>query len=918
MKKVLLVLLCCMLLSLLPPGSSAKNANPGQGKGQISSGDPQTEDQAKKSLEDAKALMKEGKYQEAKELLEKVKKSNLAAEAEKLLDEIKVIWDKAQKSLEDAKGFLKDGKYQDAKKLAEDVKKLTFKDLTAEAEKLLSEIDAALVESEANANLAIASYYQEVGNYPKALEVLENFIKKPPKDPNMLIKAGDGLIEALEKKADFDNRNNRVTIDIAKRITEQGDLEGASKKLEGLMPLISNDKVFAEAKEALEKTKPNFRNKVWMSLKEIWEILKNFVYWLLILLCLVVALRLIKWVYQFLFTSRVLQIRETGDDNNYKVIDLFLASLHQWGVRQARASEGLLRLEVPRSAALLGQLPGDKLLSALNTLPTVGQVDLKGLSVILQKVWDWLILCPPWMKATFKKDTNQIIAEVILQRRKDQVALLYRWSMQAKSGEKEKEDEKPSAPKDKDAAGVAQGGLPPEKTSPQATHDPSQENKAKQASSQTSKEKQDNKEEEQIILEEVDCLAFKVLYLLSEEEATVKQAEGFDELRHGVAQLNQHLTALPDEEGGDLEKIRETFEKVQHRYPRLLPAFLYEGFILDLLGEHEEAARRFEFVKMKATEEGDEDLSLRAAYNEAIAHLHNYTCEEVQRAKSLLELLTGPIDQGKQFRKSSLKALAYAAQACVVAHLPLFWKEVEPKLPESLNERMMLEYKRERLDMMKNWQQDVENMTEFLQEFEKKVSEYITDAAAKTTLRTGIHDRIWPESSFPDWNRSDCRGLQLSIHDARAHLYLNCAIEFLDGPTPDFEEGFNQKAFLDKAREEFRQCELLQTPSAENQADIGTLYLFLGDYEGNYEKASTYLKNAIKLKNGKYEYAYLRLAQTYEREKNIDEVVKTLNEFTGTPRLKEFMAMYEKYKNYPPLAPEQREKFALWYPLGSS
>ncbi len=816
MIKVLLVLACCLCLGLMPPGSSAKNTDPGQQTVQVSSEIPKTEDEAKKLLGNSKVLLKDGKYQEAKELAEQVKKSN-------------------------------------------------FKDPATEAEKLLSEI----------ASLEIASNYLDAEEYVKAQQKIEEIIKTLPKDSIIRIKAEDLLKEVIKY------RKQLLDVGIARRYTEEKKFDDAYKKLLEVIPNITNDKVLAKASKAWDEIQPTCWNKVWKILEDIWGIGKTPFYGLIILAFLVVVLWGVGKLWKKCITSEVLQIREANDDTNLGVMDLFLASLHQWRVRQSRANEGLLRLEVPRTAALLGRLPKDQLLTALDNLPTVGTVDLKGLAKILQTVCNWFILCPPWMKATFKTDSDQIIARVTLQRKNDQVVLLSRWPIPARSGEKEPEGtKKPAAPAANGAAAGASG----------------EQSSKVQAQGSASESSQEN--EEQKLINAVDSLAFKVLYLLAEEEATVQQAEAFDDLRRGLALLNQNLI---DEKPGQLKKIQEIFQEVRQKYPRLLTAYLYEGFALDLLGEHDEAARKLQFVREKALEEGDEKLSQRAAYNEAIAHLHNYTYEEVKESVKLLKDLIGTITDDTF--KSPLKAMVYAAQAFAIAHLPLFWKEVEPKLPEILGESEILSYKEQRKSELIKWQQEVQTITDTLDDLEKQISKEITSAAQKDTPS---------KRGFPDWDRSDCRRLQLGIHDARAHFYLNCAVEFLDGPTPVFGEGFNQKNFLDQARTEFRQCELLQPPEAENLADIGTLFLFLEDYE----TARSYLKRAIKFKNETYEYAFYRLAQTYEKENQIDQVVETLKKFKSPPRLKEFKEMYEKYKNYPLLAPEQREKLELWYPLG--
>jgi outer membrane protein assembly factor BamD (BamD/ComL family) len=166
MKKILLILACCLCLGLTPPGSSVKNPDPGQETVQGSSGVPTDEGEAKKLLDEAKAHLNEGKYQEAKELAEKVKKS-------------------------------------------------TFKVQATEAEKLLSDLDAG---EEAKGSMDIARRYLDAGENDKAIPMIEAIIKKPPKDPKIRNAALSLLKEALEKKTEFTNRQQKLDIDIANTI----------------------------------------------------------------------------------------------------------------------------------------------------------------------------------------------------------------------------------------------------------------------------------------------------------------------------------------------------------------------------------------------------------------------------------------------------------------------------------------------------------------------------------------------------------------------------------------------------------------------------------------------------------------------------------------------------------------------------
>jgi hypothetical protein len=86
---------------------------------------------------------------------------------------------------------------------------------------------------------------------------------------------------------------------------------------------------------------------------------------------------------------------------------------------------------------------------------------------------------------------------------------------------------------------------------------------------------------------------------------------------------------------------------------------------------------------------------------------------------------------------------------------------------------------------------------------------------------------------------------------------------------------------------------MLLPAGVETLSNIGTLYLMRGD-AGDLPLARQYLQRAIAL-NPHYEYAYLRLAQSWEQEQWRERVIETLKSWPLPPQIGIFQDMFAKY-----------------------
>jgi hypothetical protein len=104
--------------------------------------------------------------------------------------------------------------------------------------------------------------------------------------------------------------------------------------------------------------------------------------------------------------------------------------------------------------------------------------------------------------------------------------------------------------------------------------------------------------------------------------------------------------------------------------------------------------------------------------------------------------------------------------------------------------------------------------------------------------------------------------------------------------------------YLKRAYEHFQECEMILPPGVETLTNLATALLGLcrDDNSYSYDKVRTYLYLAKEV-NQHYEYADYRLAESWEQQGRIDEVVKILRAFAKekTPTIGSFRNLYSKY-----------------------
>ncbi len=85
---------------------------------------------------------------------------------------------------------------------------------------------------------------------------------------------------------------------------------------------------------------------------------------------------------------------------------------------------------------------------------------------------------------------------------------------------------------------------------------------------------------------------------------------------------------------------------------------------------------------------------------------------------------------------------------------------------------------------------------------------------------------------------------------------------------------------------------MLLPAGVETLSNIGTLYLVRGD--ADLPLARQYLQRAIVL-NPHYEYAYYRLAQSWEKQQWRERVIETLKSWPLPPQIPSFRRMFTEY-----------------------
>jgi tetratricopeptide (TPR) repeat protein len=362
--------------------------------------------------------------------------------------------------------------------------------------------------------------------------------------------------------------------------------------------------------------------------------------------------------------------------------------------------------------------------------------------------------------------------------------------------------------------------------------------------------------------------AEKMYYLLAESRgaATGTNVSTADAVVEGLNFLRKYANGEKDDL---LEKGLERFQALRAARPELLEACLYEGIMLDLLERHDEALVRFKYVREKTAE--TDPLHDKAVYNQAVALMRKYRPDDLREAGEIFQRAAGA---SPDILRQPVKVLAQAARANVIAHYPIFWQRLLYQ-GKAKDDAECLDWKRT------EWRSDGgPGVFAWLLDV-KQIAEEL-----KTTL-----GRI-REAAPPEWDAPAMRQLEWAISNAVGNAHLNVATGFLEPPRPpEFDDmGKKQEELLSGALREFHRCEMLLAPGVETLTNLATAYLFLN----RFDDARVYAQRAIEL-NRNYEYAYFRLAHSWDRENRGDKAKEVLAGYKNPVRIPEFKALFGKY-----------------------
>jgi tetratricopeptide (TPR) repeat protein len=394
-------------------------------------------------------------------------------------------------------------------------------------------------------------------------------------------------------------------------------------------------------------------------------------------------------------------------------------------------------------------------------------------------------------------------------------------------------------------------------------------------------------------------VTYKMLYALT-RGGDVDQAESANDLRGGLEDLRAYMSASIPKEGpspwGRLEQAREIFEGVRKAHPEMLEAHIFEGIALDLLERHEDAAAHFHHVERETADLTSNDmreLHRKAIYNGAVSYLRSlYALEPIQEAIDRLERL-------------------------VRDDLGLPGAEALPPAPERLDEKPLLVLTLATLaDAWANrtiqWRQ-IEGPPPVIEKLARVVGEHQTKVVELTTAVQAVLDRVRRiargEVNLPPasrkrvqnlWGADILRQVEWAKSNALGDFYLYAAVEArklaAEQPLAGESEAFRNlhvEALIAVALVELRKCEMLLPAGVETLSNIGTLYLVRGEV-GDLPVARQYLQRAIAL-NPHYEYAYYRLAQSWEKDGWRERVIETLKSWPLPPQIPSFRRMFSEY-----------------------
>jgi hypothetical protein len=381
-------------------------------------------------------------------------------------------------------------------------------------------------------------------------------------------------------------------------------------------------------------------------------------------------------------------------------------------------------------------------------------------------------------------------------------------------------------------------------------------------------------------IEELAEAATYMMYYSLAKESSLSEAEAANKLREGRKLLDRYVS---EQDPKQLDAAFNVFRTVRIEKPDFNEVYLYEGIALDLLEQHDEALKRFHYLTVTLKDTASKDLIEKATYNQAVSLFRTYDPIKLNSAIEILDGLMGLPATGdlgsnltaskENFTSSPLKTLALATKANVIAHKPIFWTHY-CNAPRDRTDVMFLTKKNEAGETIKGWVGEVETIATFL-----------------SGILAGPKGDAWDDATKQE--------VRWAIQNAYGNVYLNSASSYFLPPHVDgANEPTTRLDYLKKAYKYFQECEMLLPPGVETLTNLATVLLELSreDKSYKYDEVRAYLTRA-KAANPHYEYADYRLAESWEQEGRIDEVVNVLRDFAKdrTPTISSFKKLYSKY-----------------------
>jgi hypothetical protein len=177
----------------------------------------------------------------------------------------------------------------------------------------------------------------------------------------------------------------------------------------------------------------------------------------------------------------------------------------------------------------------------------------------------------------------------------------------------------------------------------------------------------------------------------------------------------------------------------------------------------------------------------------------------------------------------------------------------------------------------------------------EKMKEWINEV---TTITTFLGKVLAKKPEGDGWDEATKQEVKWAIQNAYGNVYLNLAVNFLI--LPNAEDNPKQRLeYLELAYGYFQECEMLLPAGVETLTNLATTLMGLcrEDREKySYDQVRAHLAQAKEV-NPRYEYADYRLAQSWEQEGRIDEVVRVVRAFAKerTPTSSALRELYRKY-----------------------